>query len=332
MNIIDPSTESFTEPLLDSRNERLTAYPLDPEYSEFWKLYKQHEKAFWTPGEIDYSTDQQDWLELTDNERYFIKMVLAFFAASDGIVNMNLVERFQQEIQITEAKFFYGFQAAMENIHSETYSMMIDVFIKDDVEKAKAFKAVENFPAIKKKAEWAKNWIESDKSFAHRVVAFAAVEGIFFSGSFCSIFWLKKRNKMKALCHANELISRDEALHCKFACAVNSKIVRKLSEATIQSIIGDAVTVEKEFIIESLPCALLGMNAVLMSQYIEYVADVLLGMLGCSKLYNSNNPFDFMERISLENKTNFFERRVSEYGKSGSNREDDSKFDLEADF
>jgi ribonucleoside-diphosphate reductase beta chain len=277
-----------------------------------------------------------DWNDkLNDDERYFVKHILAFFAASDGIVNENLAENFVAEVQYTEAKFFYGFQIMMENIHSETYSLLIDTYIKDDAEKDKLFNAIETMDCVKKKAEWALDWIENG-SFAERIVPFAAVEGIFFSGSFCSIFWLKKRGLMPGLSFSNELISRDEGMHCDFACLLyNDHIVNKLPNKTLRKIIIDAVEIEKEFICESLPVRLIGMNSDLMSQYIEFVADRLLVELGTDKEYNVSNPFDFMDMISLQGKTNFFEKRVGEYQKAGVlNKSDESSksFSLDADF
>jgi ribonucleoside-diphosphate reductase beta chain len=279
-------------------------------------MYKTAEMAFWTAEEIDLAQDLTDWDEkLNDSERHFIKMVIAFFAASDGIVNENLAENFLKEVQYPEAKSFYGFQIAVENIHSETYSLLIDTYIKDTLEKDKLFHAIDNYPSIMKKAEWALKWIGTG-SFAERLIAFAAVEGIFFSGSFCSIFWLKKRGLMPGLSFSNELISRDEGLHCMFACLLHNKYVQnKVSPEKIRDIICEAVEIEKEFITESLPVSLIGMNSKLMQQYIEYVADFWLVELGCSKFYKSENPFDFMDMLSLQSKSNFFEKRVSEYQK-----------------
>ena len=304
------------EPLLQENPNRFVLFPI--RYDEVWKMYKKAVASFWTTEEIDLAADLTHWADrLNDNERHFIKHVLAFFAASDGIVNENLAEHFIREIQIPEAKCFYGFQIAIENIHSETYSLLIDTYIKDPEEKDKLFHAIDTVPAVKRKAEWALRWIAGESTFAERLVAFAAVEGIFFSGSFCSIFWLKKRGLMPGLAFSNELISRDEGLHCDFACLLYSMLQEKLSVETLRAIICDAVEIEKEFILEALPVSLIGMNAQLMSQYIEFVADRLLVALGGEKVYNTTNPFDFMELISLQGKTNFFERRVSEYQKAG---------------
>ena len=292
--------------------------------------------SFWTAEEIDLSQDLKDWGNLNDGERHFISHVLAFFAASDGIVNENLAEHFVSEVQYTEAKFFYGFQIAMENIHSETYSLLIDTYIKDPVEKDKLFNAIETMDCVKKKADWALRWID-EGSFQERLIAFAAVEGIFFSGSFCSIFWLKKRGLMPGLSFSNELISRDEGLHCDFACHLYTEHVNNtLPEDTVIDIIKDAVEIEKEFVTDALPVKLIGMNSDLMCQYIEFVADRLLNELIGKKIYNSSNPFDFMEMISLQGKTNFFEKRVGDYQKAGVMKQDDSndkpKFSLDEDF
>lgn len=305
-----------TEPILMENKDRFVIFPI--KHSDIWAYYKKAEASFWTAEEIDLQQDLVDWKDkLNDNERHFIKHVLAFFAASDGIVNENLAENFVAEVQYPEAKFFYGFQIAMENIHSETYSLLIDTYIKDPMEKDGLFHAMDTIDCVKKKGEWALRWIEN-ASFAERLVAFAAVEGIFFSGSFCSIFWLKKRGLMPGLSFSNELISRDEGLHCDFACHLYSKhIVNKLPESRVVEIISNAVEIEKEFITDALPVKLIGMNADLMSQYIEFCADRLLVELGCQRIYNSANPFDFMEMISLQGKTNFFEKRVGEYQKAG---------------
>ena len=293
------------------------------------------EASFWTAEEIDLSQDLNDWNnKLSDDERYFVKHILAFFAASDGIVNENLAENFVNEVQYAEAKFFYGFQIMMENIHSETYSLLIDTYVKDEAEKDELFNALEVFPAIKKKADWALKWIESD-SFAERLIAFAAVEGIFFSGAFCSIYWLKKRGLMPGLTFSNELISRDEGVHCDFAVHLhNHHLVNKVPKERIRSIIVDALNIEREFITESLPVSLIGMNAVLMTQYLEFVADRLLVELGCEREYNTTNPFDFMDMISLQGKTNFFEKKVAEYQKAGvmNTDEDAQKISFDADF
>jgi ribonucleoside-diphosphate reductase beta chain len=297
-------------------------------------MYKKQEASIWTAEELDLSPDLVDWeSKLNDDERFFIKHVLAFFAASDGIVNENLAENFLSEVQYTEAKFFYGFQVMMENIHSETYSLLIDTYIKDTKEKNYLFNAIETFEPVKKKADWAMRWIDNG-SYAERLISFAAVEGIFFSGSFCSIFWLKKRGLMPGLTFSNELISRDEGLHCDFACMLyNNHLVNKLPKEQVQKIIADAVEIEKEFVTESLPVRLIGMNSDLMSQYIEFVADRLLTELGNDKIYNTSNPFDFMDMINLQGKTNFFEKRVGEYQKAGVlNNENNTTFSLDSDF
>src|SRR6056300_738086 len=300
------------EPMLNEEKNRYVIFPI--QHEPFWNMYKRAEANFWTAEELDLSKDLNDWTKLNDNEKYFIKNILAFFAASDGIVNENLVERFCQEVKILEAKFFYGFQIAMENIHSETYSLLIDTYIKDVEEKTKLLNAVDHFPSIKKKADWALKWINDKNSpFSHRIIGFAAVEGIFFSGAFCSIFWLKKRGLMPGLCHSNELISRDEGLHTEFAVLMYSMLKEKPKKEIVIEIIKEAVELEKEFITESLPCNLIGMNMDLMKQYIEYVSDRLLLMLGLEKVYNSSNPFPWMELISVQGKTNFFEKRVGEY-------------------
>jgi ribonucleoside-diphosphate reductase beta chain len=303
------------EPLLVEDPLRFVLFPI--KHSDIWEMYKRHEASFWTAEEIDLSQDQKDWDNLNDGERHFISHILAFFAASDGIVNENLAINFLSEVQYAEAKCFYGFQIAMENIHSETYSLLIDSYIKDSKEKDHLLRAMETVPCVQKKAEWALKWINSE-NFTERIIAFAAVEGIFFSGSFCSIFWLKKRGLMPGLSFSNELISRDEGLHCEFACLLYTQhIVNKLPESRVKEIILDAVAIEKEFISEALPVSLIGMNADLMKQYIEFVADFWLERLGCSKHFGSANPFDFMELISLPGKTNFFEKRVGDYQKAG---------------
>jgi ribonucleoside-diphosphate reductase beta chain len=298
-------------------------------------MYKQAEASFWTAEEIDLQQDMMDWEnKLTKDERHFIKHVLAFFAASDGIVNENLAINFLNEVQYPEARCFYGFQIAIENIHAETYSLLIDTYIKDNKEKDFLFNAIENLPCVAKKADWAMKWIENG-NFAQRLVAFAAVEGIFFSGSFCSIFWLKKRGLMPGLAFSNELISRDEGLHCDFACMLYNQLQNKLTVEEVTAIIAEAVEYEKEFVTDAIPVALIGMNAKLMCEYIEFVADRLLGELGCPKIYNSTNPFDFMEMISLQGKTNFFEKRVSEYQKAGvmgNNDPNQHSFTTDADF
>jgi ribonucleoside-diphosphate reductase beta chain len=303
------------EPILQENSDRFVIFPI--KHHDIWEFYKKAEASFWTAEEIDLSDDLTQYEQLTDGEKHFVNNVLAFFAASDGIVNENLAENFVSEVQYAEAKFFYGFQIMMENIHSETYSLLIDTYVKNPEEQEKYFKAIETIPCVKKKAEWALEWIDSP-SFAERLIAFAAVEGIFFSGSFCSIFWLKKRGLMPGLSFSNELISRDEGLHCDFACHLhNNHVVDKVPEEKIKEIISSALEIEKEFITESLPVDLIGMNSELMKQYLEFVADRLLLDLKCSKVYNAENPFDFMQNIALENKTNFFEKRVAEYAKSG---------------
>jgi ribonucleoside-diphosphate reductase beta chain len=318
------------EPLLAENPNRFVLFPI--QNPQVWEFYKKAEASFWTAEEIDLSQDQKDWNNLNDNERHFIKHVLAFFAASDGIVNENLAINFMQEVQMPEARCFYGFQIMMENIHSETYSLLIDTYIKDPKEKDYLFNALETVPAVQRKGQWALTWINSE-NFAERLIAFAAVEGIFFSGSFCSIFWLKKRGLMPGLTFSNELISRDEGLHCDFACLLYSYLENKLPEERVQAIIRDAVTIEQEFVTEALPVSLIGMNARTMSQYIEFVADRLLVSLGCGKIYNSTNPFDFMEMISVQGKTNFFEKRVAEYQKAGVMTERaDNMFSLDEDF
>ncbi len=304
------------EPILNDNPNRFVLFPI--QHDDIWKAYKTQEACIWTAEELDLSQDRVDWEEkLTDDERFFIKHVLAFFAASDGIVNENLAENFVKEVQYTEAKFFYGFQIMMENIHSETYSLLIDTYIKDEKEKDYLFNALETFPPVKKKAKWALNWIDNG-TFAQRLIAFAAVEGIFFSGSFCSIFWLKKRGLMPGLTFSNELISRDEGMHMEFAVLLyNDHLKHKLPKEEVEEIITTAVDIEREFITESLPVKLIGMNSDLMSQYIEFVADRLLVELGNEKVYNVTNPFDFMDMINLQGKTNFFEKRVGEYQKAG---------------
>eukprot|EP00164_Ancoracysta_twista_P012170 GFYU01019024.1.p2 GENE.GFYU01019024.1~~GFYU01019024.1.p2 ORF type:complete len:372 (-),score=140.34 GFYU01019024.1:121-1134(-) len=327
---------TFVEPILKENPSRFVLFPL--QHKEVWTMYKKHQASFWTAEEIDLSADIPDWEnKLNDNERYFITNVLAFFAASDGIVNENLAEQFMCEVQMPEARCFYGFQIAMENIHSETYSLLIDTYIKDQTEKDRLFNAIETVPAVQKKANWAMQWINKTDSFAARVVAFAAVEGIFFSGSFCSIFWLKKRGLMPGLTFSNELISRDEGLHCDFACLLYSMLQKPLDEAVLKQIITDAVAIEKEFVTDALPVALIGMNADLMNQYIEFVADRLLVALGTTKVYNVSNPFDWMDLISLPGKTNFFEKRVGDYQKAGvmsgiSQGRDALRFSLDEEF
>ncbi|WP_394747792.1 ribonucleotide-diphosphate reductase subunit beta [Spongiimicrobium salis] len=323
------------EPILAENQDRFVIFPI--KHHDLWEWYKKCEACFWTAEEIDLHQDLSDWNDkLNNDERYFIKHILAFFAASDGIVNENLAENFVNEVQYAEAKFFYGFQIMMENIHSETYSLLIDTYVKDEKEKNILFKAIENFPAIKKKADWALKWIDSP-SFAERLIAFAAVEGIFFSGAFCSIFWLKKRGLMPGLTFSNELISRDEGMHCDYAVHLhNNHLINKVPKERIKEIIVDALNIEREFITESLPVSLIGMNSKLMTQYLEFVTDRLLVEMECEKVYNATNPFDFMDMISLQGKTNFFEKRVSEYQKAGvlnNDKEGDSqKISFDADF
>ena len=320
------------EPILEANNNRFVLFPI--EHDDIWAFYKRAEASFWTAEEIDLSPDLIDWdTKLNDNERHFIKHILAFFAASDGIVNENLAENFLSEVQYTEAKFFYGFQIAIENIHSETYSLLIDTYIKDNADKDYLFNAIDTMDCVRKKADWALRWIDQG-NFAERLVAFAAVEGIFFSGSFCSIFWLKKRGLMPGLAFSNELISRDEGLHCDFACLLyNNHVVNKLDKKEIEKIILDAVEIEKEFILDALPVRLIGMNSELMSQYIEFVADRLLQELGNEKVFNTANPFDFMDMISIQGKTNFFEKRVAEYQKAGVlDGKNNSDFTIDEDF
>jgi len=335
MLMLTSDTKKMQEPILSENKQRFVLFPI--KHREIWEMYKKAEASFWTTEEIDLSSDQQDWeYRLNDDERHFVKHVLAFFAASDGIVNENLAVNFMREVQYPEARCFYGFQIMMENIHSETYSLLIDTYIKDVNEKNHLFHAIETLPCVMRKADWALRWIERG-SFAERLIAFAAVEGIFFSGSFCSIFWLKKRGLMPGLSFSNELISRDEGMHTDFACLLYSQLEHKLSSEQVTAIISEAVAIEQEFVTDALPVKLIGMNANMMSQYIEFVADRLLVSLGCNKLYNVTNPFDFMEMISLQGKTNFFEKRVSEYQKSGvmntvSSQKDDNVFSLDEDF
>jgi ribonucleotide reductase beta subunit family protein with ferritin-like domain len=309
------------EPLFDtsstSLGQRYTLFPISPYEEDLYKMYKKAVATFWTVEEVDFAKDKDDWNKLNDNEQYFIKQVLAFFAGSDGIVQENLATRFQREIQSPVARLFYGLQNAMEGIHSETYSLLIDQYVKDKKEQEKYFRAIDTIPCIRDKAEWALKWIESAEDYATRLVGFACVEGIFFSGSFCAIYWVKKRGLLPGLTFSNELISRDEALHTEFAVTLYHKLQNKLTEAQIQRIIRDAVDIETEFICSALPCSLIGMNSRDMKAYIEFVADRLSVQLGCRKIYNSQNPFDFMELISLEGKTNFFEKKVSEYSKPG---------------
>jgi ribonucleoside-diphosphate reductase beta chain len=319
-----------TEILLEENKDRFVLFPI--KYPKIWEMYKKAEQSFWTAEEVDLHADLKDWEKLSNDEKHFVKHVLAFFAASDGIVNENLAINFMNEVQLPEARCFYGFQIMMENIHSEMYSLLIDTYIKDSTEKNYLFKAMETVPCVKKKAEWALRWI-GNGSFAERLIAFAAVEGIFFSGSFCSIFWLKKRGLMPGLSTSNEFISRDEGMHCDFACLLYGMLENKLPKEQVQTIIRDAVAYEHEFVTDALPVSLIGMNAKMMCQYIEFVADRLLISLGCDKIYNSTNPFDFMEMISLQGKTNFFEKRVSEYKKASVGQQQiDNVFKLDEDF
>ena len=320
------------ELLLSEEENRYVIFPIKQE--PIWRMYKKAMSSFWTPEEIDLSKDMDDFTKLKDEEQHFIKNVLAFFAASDGIVNENLVERFCNEVQVLEAKFFYGFQIAIENIHSETYSLLIDTYIKDVQEKTRLLNAIDTIPSVKKKADWAIKWINDESSsFGTRVIAFAAVEGIFFSGSFCSIFWLKKRGLMPGLCFSNELISRDEGLHTEFAVLMYSMLQNKPTQEEVIQIIQEAVLIEKEFITESLPCSLIGMNETLMKQYIEYVADRLLQMLKIDPVYKTANPFEWMELISIQGKTNFFEKRVGEYSnKANPGIDEEKEFSMDADF
>jgi ribonucleoside-diphosphate reductase beta chain len=322
---------SKIEPILEEENNRHVIFPI--QHDDLWGMYKEQQACGWTAEEVDFASDLDDWnYKLTDEERFFVKHVLAFFAASDGIVNQNIGENFINEVQYLEAKFTYGFQTAMENIHNEVYSLNIDTYVKDEDEKTEIFEAIENFPAIKSKANWALKWMESE-SFAERLVAFAAVEGIFFSGSFCAIFWLKKRGLLPGMTFANELISRDEGLHTKFAVHLhNNHLINKVSTERITEIITDALKVENEFIVESLPVSLIGMNAKLMTQYLEFVADRLLEDFGCPKFYNSTNPFDFMDMMSLDGKGNFFEKRESNYQMAGVKSGGKGSIGFDSDF
>ncbi|EFN58787.1 hypothetical protein CHLNCDRAFT_34102 [Chlorella variabilis] len=311
----EQSLEDSQEPLLASNDDRFVMFPI--KYRDIWEMYKKAEASFWTAEEVDLGSDVKDWERLSDDERHFVSHVLAFFAASDGIVNENLGARFMQEVQVPEARAFYGFQIAMENIHSEMYSLLLEAYIKDPKEKDKLFHAIDTVPVVRKKAHWALKWINGSDLFSERLIAFACVEGIFFSGSFCSIFWLKKRGLMPGLTFSNELISRDEGLHTDFACLLYRHIHNRLSEERVAEIVTQAVEIEKEFICDALPVDLIGMNSRLMGQYIEFVADRLLVALGNPKVYNVSNPFDWMELISLQGKTNFFEKRVGDYQKAG---------------
>ena len=317
------------EPLLTPDDNRFVMFPI--KYDDIWAMYKKQVDCFWRAEEIDLSKDLDDWTKLNADEKHFVSMILAFFAASDGIVLENLAQRFMSDVQVSEARAFYGFQIAMENIHSHTYSLLIETYIKDKDEKHKFFNAIANYPCIKKKSDWAQKWINDNRSsFASRLVAFACIEGIFFSGAFCSIFWLKKRGLMPGLTFSNELISRDEALHCEFAILLYSKLEKKLSKAKIHDIVRECVEIEIEFICEALPCRLIGMNSELMSQYIQFVADRLCVQLGYPKIYNVANCFEFMELISLESKTSFFEKKVPDYALANMKKsEDDFEFNTE---
>jgi ribonucleoside-diphosphate reductase subunit M2 len=318
------------EPLLKEEDSRFVMFPI--QHKDIWEMYKRQVDCFWRVEEVDLSKDILQWQTLTNDETFFIKHILAFFAGSDGIVLENLGVRFMAEVQLSEARAFYGFQIAMENIHSEMYSLLIDTYVQDKVEKDNLFHSIQHYPCIKKKADWALKWINDKRSmFGIRLIAFACVEGIFFSGAFCSIYWLKKRGLLPGLTFSNELISRDEALHTEFAILLFNKLEKKPSKKIIKEIVEESVNIEKEFICEALPCKLLSMNSELMREYIEFVADRLLVQLGCNKLYHTPNPFDFMEMISIEGKTNFFEKRVGEYALANTQR-DDSVFDLDSAF
>jgi ribonucleotide reductase beta subunit family protein with ferritin-like domain len=323
-------SKTVKDPLLTEDPTRYVMFPIQDH--DIWSMYKRQVDCFWRAEEIDFSKDMASWKTLSKDEKYFIKMIIAFFAGADGIVLENLGTRFMTEVQLSEARAFYGFQIAMENIHSEAYSLLIDTYVKDRVEKDRLFNAIENFPCIKKKADWATKWINDKRStFATRLIAFACVEGIFFSGAFCSIFWLKKRGKMPGLTFSNELISRDEALHTEFAVLLYKKLLKKVPKKRVIEIVKEAVEIEREFICEALPCKLISMNSKLMSQYIEFVADRLIVQLGYDKIYNVSCPFDFMEQISIEGKTNFFEKRVGEYALANKEK-DDTTFDLDGAF
>jgi ribonucleoside-diphosphate reductase subunit M2 len=323
-------SKNIIEPLLNPDDNRFVMFPI--KYEDIWQMYKKQVDCFWRAEEIDLTKDITHWDTLNQDEKFFISMILAFFAASDGIVLENLALRFMGDVQVSEARAFYGFQIAMENIHSQTYSLLIETYIKDKEEKNRLFNAIENFPCIKKKAEWAQKWIKDNRSgFATRLIAFACVEGIFFSGAFCSIYWLKKRGLMPGLTFSNELISRDEALHCEFAVLLYNKLINKVKKSKVYEIIKEAVEIETEFICDALPCRLIGMNSQLMTQYIQFCADRLCVQLGYDKIYNVSNPFDFMELISLEGKVNFFERLNDSYALANKNK-DDSTFEFSEDF
>ena len=331
-DIAKPNTPLPLEPLLQENPHRFVLFPI--EHDDIWQMYKKAEASFWTAEEIDLTLDTNDWLALQDNERHVVSHVLAFFAASDGIVNENLSKNFATEVMLPEARCFYGFQIAVENIHSETYSLLIDTYIKDPSKKTHLLSAIDTIPCVHRKASWALKWCDPAKAnFAERIIAFAAVEGIFFSGSFCAIFWLKKRGLMPGLCFSNELISRDEGLHCDFACLLYSKLINQLPESRIVEIISSAVAIEMEFVVEALPVELIGMNSTMMCNYIKFCADRLLQCLGCDRHYKNGNPFEWMETISLQGKTNFFEKRVGEYSKSGVGvKRTDQTFSLDTSF
>lgn len=332
VDTLEPLDDNHIEPVLRENPNRFTLFPIMK--PKLYQLYKHHVSVFWTPEELDLAKDMKDWIKLNSNEQHFIKNVLAFFAGSDGIIQENIAARFMNEVQLSEARQFYSVQLMMEAIHSETYSLLIDTYIEDKAEKSHLFQAIQTIPCVKGKAEWAQKWIVSqEENFATRLVAFAVVEGIFFSGSFCAIYWLKERGLMPGLTTSNEFIARDEGLHTDFACALYSEIERKLPKAKVHRIIREAVEIERQFITESLPCSLIGMNSTLMTQYIKFVADRLSSQLGYGKIYSAANPFDFMERISLEGKDNFFEKRVTTYAKSGVGKTvDEMSFALDADF
>jgi ribonucleoside-diphosphate reductase subunit M2 len=325
-----------SDPLLAENPQRWVMFPI--QHSDIWEMYKKHEASFWTAEEVDLSQDNKDWEALSDSERHFIKHILAFFAASDGIVLENLAAQFSSDVQVPEARAFYGFQMAMENIHSETYSLLIEQYVRDPAEKDAVFNAISTMPPIREKAEWAVQWMNHENSFAERIIAFAAVEGILFSGSFCAIYWLKKRGLMPGLTFSNELISRDEGLHAEFACLLYGKLQNRLPEDVVHDIVRGAVEVERKFICEALSCDLIGMNNELMTRYVEFVADRLLTALGHSRLFHATNPFDWMELISLQGKTNFFEKRVGDYQKAGvmsstnAAAEESRGFALDVDF
>jgi len=330
MSISSSEQSAHLSPLLHASKDRYVMFPIKD--TDIWNMYKKQVECFWRAEEIDLSNDMKDWCNLTKDEQHFITMILAFFAASDGIVLENLAVRFMSEVQLAEARAFYGFQIAMENIHSETYSLLIDSYVKDEGEKTRLFQAIDNFPCIQKKADWAIRWINDQTSdFATRLIAFACIEGIFFSGAFCSIFWLKKRGLMPGLTFSNEFISRDEALHTEFAVLLYSKLNAPLDQTRVHKIVHEAVDIETEFICDALPCRLIGMNSDMMRKYIQFVADRLCVQLGFDKIYGTKNPFEFMEMISLESKTNFFESRVSDYALADKKREDDV-FDMDANF